>query len=279
MADGTKAPKGWIIAGVIFLLLGLGGCATAFAGVASLASLADDVTNTQPYGEVTSFTSDSNAGALVLLTSDAECSGVDGTGAAIEFSVPGGNFTVDTGQESFNNARSFDTVQGETYELRCGDPLGATTGSYTVLRLPSILSGAVGALVLAGGGLGGALFLLLGVIFLIVGLVKRSKWKKSRAGMVGTMPPSGAPGGFGAPPPPPGGVGAPPPPAAPGMTPQPQPPSIPPMTPPTPSAPPPAPPMPSAPSPAPPPAPPSPPTPPPPGGTPPPPPPGPQGTA
>jgi hypothetical protein len=273
MADGTKAPKGWIIAGVIFLLLGLGGCATAFAGVASLASLADDVTNTQPYGEVSSFTSDSNAGALVLLTSDAECVGVDGTGAAIEFSVPGGSFTVDTGQESFNNARTFETTRDETYELSCGDPLGVDTGSYTVLRLPSILSGAVGALVLAGGGLGGALFLFLGVVFLVVGLVKRSKWKKNRAGMVGTMPPSGAPGGFGSPPPPPGGVGAPPPPAAPGMTPQPQPPSIPPMTPPAPSAPPPAPPMPPAPSPAPPPAPPT--TP---GEMPPPPPPGPQGT-
>ncbi len=229
MANGTKAPKGALIAGVVLLLLGLGGCGAAAVGVASLASLAEDVTNTTPYGETTSFTSSSDAGALVLLSNQATCAGVDGSGNELVFEDPGGNITVDANGEQFTSALTFDTTDGETYELTCADSSGQQGGTYTVLKLPSILAGGVGVLVLAVGGLGGALFLVLGLIFLIVGLVKRSKWKKqnSSGGPGAPMAPGGygappAPGGY-APPPPsgappmPGGYGAPtPPPANPG---------------------------------------------------------------
>jgi len=235
MANRTKAPKGALITGIVLLLLGLGGCGAAAFGVASLAGLADDITDTINYGESTRFTSASNAGALVLLSSDATCAGVDGSGQDLTFGNPGGTFTVNANGESFTSALTFDTVEGETYELSCDDALETQAGTYTVLKLPSVFGGVLGAVMIGAGGVGGALFLVLGLIFVIVGLVKRSKWKKqnSSGGPGAAM----APGGYGAPPAPvgyappppsgappmPSGYGAPTPPPPPGQAPPPPP--------------------------------------------------------
>ena len=220
MADGPKPPKGWLIASVICFVLALGGCGTGIAGVATIAGVASDIATTTPFGESTSFKSESDTGALVLLTQEADCSGQDGSGNAISFKTPSGNINADANGKSFDTARTFDTVKGETYELTCGSS-DQSSGEFTVLKLPGF-PGGLGGLVaaLAGGFLGGGLFFILAVIFLIVGLVKRSGWKKRNA--AGGAP--GAPGAPGAYPPPPGGAVPPAPPGyppAPGQVPAP----------------------------------------------------------
>ena len=257
MADGPKPPKGWLIAGIICLILAIGGCATGVVGIATVGGAVGDIATTTNFGESTSFTSESDTGALVLLTEDADCAGQDGSGNAITFDTPGGNISADANGKSFNSARTFDTVKGESYDLSCGDPSGS--GSFTVLKLPGFPGGIGGlAAAIAGGFLGGGLLFVLGFIFLIVGLVRRSGWKKRNSGTGGMAmaggamaggaippPPGGmpppAPGGYGAPPPAPpapGGYGAPPPaPPAPVGP----PPAAPPPAPPAPAAPPPAP--------------------------------------
>ena len=219
MADGPKAPKGFLIASLICFVLALGGCGTGIVGVATLASVADDIATTTPFGESTSFTAANDTGALVLLTAEAQCTGQDGSGNAIKFDTPGGNITADSNGKSFNTARTFDTVDGESYELTCGGE-STSTGDYTVLKLPSF-PGGLGGLVaaLAGGFVGGGLFLLLAIIFLIVGLVKRSGWKKRNAGGGAPMAPGAVPPQPGYPPAP-GGV-APPAPGAPAYPPPP----------------------------------------------------------
>lgn len=246
MANGTKPPKGWLIAGIVCLLLGIGGCAAAGVGVASLAGLVDDIREETPFGRSMEFTAENDAGALLLLTESVACQVLDGSGEEVVVEEISGSFTVESDTESFDTLRQFDTSDGERYEVTCGEE-GDPDGSFTVLKLPSILGGALGAVVLAGGVLGGALFLLLGVIFLIVGLVKRSKWKKNPpAGTYGGPPPGGymppPPGGFQ-----PGGGSAPQPgygtPAPPGYgSPPPGPPSGPATPPPGPPPPPPPPP-------------------------------------
>lgn len=255
MADGPKAPKGFLIAGIICLVLALGGCATGIVGVSTIASVAGDIATTTPFGESTSFTAASDVGALVLLTQEADCTGMDGAGNDIVFDTPGGTFTAEANGESFNAAKTFDTVDGESYELTCGGEV-TSTGSFTVLKLPAFPGGIGGLAAAIGGGfLGGGLLFVLGVIFVIVGLVKRSGWKKrngpgapSVSGGGPVPPPPGgyvppgpaappAPGGYSptpgpAVPPPPGGYTPPPGPAVP-------PPSAPPA--PAPQTPPPAP--------------------------------------
>ncbi|UDY36813.1 hypothetical protein [Dermatobacter hominis] len=202
MADGPKPPKGWLIASLVCFLLALGGCGTGIAGLTTVAGTVDDIATTTPFGETTSFTAASDTGALVLLTDPADCTGTDGSGSSISFSTPSGSFTADANGQSFTEAQTFDTKDGESYELSCGssDRIG---GEYTVLKLPSFPGGLAGLAfaILGGFGLGGLLFIA-AIIFLIVGLVRRSGWKKRNAGFapVGGPPP---PGGF---PPPPGGA-------------------------------------------------------------------------
>lgn len=248
MANATTntPPKGWLIAGLVCLVLGIGGCAAAGVGASALLGVVDDIKDTTPLGERTEFTSQSDAGALILLSDNVACDATDSSGDSIRIEEISESVTVDSGGESFSTWYRFDTVDGESYEVLCGD--SASSGSYTVLKLPSILGGVLGPIMLVGGVLGGGLFLLLGVIFLIIGFVQRSRWKKERSGMVpgamgGYSPPppgGGAPGygGYGQPgmPPPPGGQpGAPTPP--PGYPPAPGPQG----QPPSPQAPPPAP--------------------------------------
>jgi hypothetical protein len=241
MADGPKPPKGFLIASVICFVLALGGCGTGIAGVATLAGAVDDIATTTPFGEPLSFTAESDTGALVLLTTAAECTGTDGSGNSISFSTPGGSISADANGQSFTEARTFDTVDGEQYELTCGAD-GLTTGEFTVLKLPGFPGGIAGLAAAIGGGfLGGGLLLLLAIVFLVVGLVRRSGWKKRNAGVAapgmmspGAVPPP--PGG--AVPPPPGGGGVPP---APGQAPYGQPAAPPPPASTPPAAPPPPP--------------------------------------
>lgn len=242
MANGTKPPKGWLIAGVVCLLLGLGGCGMAAAGVASLVGLVDDVADETPLGQTMAFDSQSGAGALILLTDDVPCDVVDGAGNTVTVDQITGSVSVKSDTETFDNLRKFDTSDGQRYEVTCGGET-SPSGSFTVLKLPSILGGALGAVVLGGGVIGGGLFLLLGIIFLIVGLVQRSRWKKSRSagpmGGGGYAPPAPGYGGVAGGPPPPGGAqqGYSPPPAGYGPPPQGTPPPGPATPPPPPSGP------------------------------------------
>ncbi len=245
MADKASPPKGWLIAGFILLALSLASCgAGGFACSRFISDLgnAASESGSSAFGEQSTFTASSDTGGLVLSTSaNPDCVGEDSKGNPISFNDPGTTSgSVSSGETTYDLAYGFDTVAGETYNIVCDGPSGGSSGRYLVITVPSF--GAVGLGV--SGIFGGAFMALLGVIFLIVGLVRRSSWKKRNAQGV---PPAG---GYGVPPaggyaPPPGQPGAMPPPAAP---PPPAPPVAPPPAPPTappPPAPPTAPPPPS----------------------------------
>lgn len=231
MADSTKAPKGALITGLVLLLLSFGGCGygcVSFAGFATDVADAIDSASTTPLNQPTRLTATSEAAVILTSTGTARCRVTDDRGAEVTLQDPGagtdGSLTVNG--ETLDLSSAFETTEGRTYEVICGDEAGTLTGSYAVAPIPALSTLAIGF-----GGLGGGVVLfLLGAIFLIVGLVKRSKWKKQRdaGGFSGGGPAQGyapPPPGTGAVPPPPGGGFTPP---APGQAP---PPPMPPQTP------------------------------------------------
>lgn len=249
MADSTKAPKGALIAGVVLLLLSFGGCGigcVSFTGfIGDLANVVEG-TNSTPMGTPTQLRAEGDAAVILTSTSSATCQAQDSGGNAVTLDEPGAGTTgtvETTDGVSLDFAYSFDTDANETYDVVCTDEISGSGGEYVVVPFPGFSKIATGL-----GGLGGGFVLfLLGVIFLVVGLVKRSRWKKS--GMGGPAMAGSAPQGFA--PPPPGGAVPPPPgggftPPAPGQAPPPLPQSTPP-----PPTPPPAQPAPQSPPPAP----------------------------
>ncbi len=212
MADGPKPPKGWLLTGVVFLLLSLAGCGGGAMGCGAFVSdlqKSVDQGGETPLGESTTFTaSGSKAAILTTAAASTDCEGVDGDGNAISFQSPGsgtsGNVTTDG--RDFDLSSIFDTENGQSYTLTCSSVSG--TGSFLVVPFPGFtaLFAGIGAIAT------GVLLFMIGIICVIVGLVKRSGWKKRHGGgsampvgVAGAAPPP--PGGFnpGAAPPPPGG--------------------------------------------------------------------------
>lgn len=251
MADGTKAPKGALIAGLVLILLAFGGCGYGcVSGVGLIGDLADaiDSANSTPLNEPTTLRATGENGIILSSQSSAVCAVRDENGrdVAIEEPPSGTTGSFESGGETLDLAYVFDTQPGTTYDVICGDELGSLTGSYAVVPFPSF-DNAGG---IFGGLAAGFVFFLLGVIFLIVGLVQRSRWKKNRPAFAGSMgaavpPPAGAvpppPGGFSptggaapappAPTPPAPGAGAAPPPPMPSAPPPPAAPMSPPPPP------------------------------------------------
>lgn len=230
MADGTTAPKGALIAGLVLMLLAFGGCGFGcVSGAGFLGDVSDSIeaANSTPLNTPTTLSA-TGAGAVILTSdSSAICLASDPTGKDVEIKDPGAGTSgsVEVNGQTLDVAYGFETDAGTTYDVICGDEAGALTGSYAVAPIPGL-----GRLGNAAAGVGaGVLFFLLGLVLVIVGLVRRSKWKKLQGGSMA---------------PPQGGVSAPPPPGA--TMPQPSAPAAPPMpgaAPPMPGA---APPMPGA---------------------------------
>jgi len=248
MADGPKPPKGWLIAGLVMLGLALASCGAGGFGCVSfvnqIATAAEESGSTA-LGEETTFSASSDNGGLILASvASPDCTGEDSNGNRIQFTSPSAGTTgnVTSGENSYDLAYQFDTVEGESYTLRCeaSGESSLSDGRYLVITVPSL--GGVGLSV--GAIFGGVGFAVLGVIFLIIGLVRRSGWKKRNGPGPGGA--TGVPSGYAPPPPGAGGFppAAPPPPApAPdGFPPAPAAPPAPPAAPPAPPAAPPAPP-------------------------------------
>lgn len=236
MADGAKAPRGLLIAGVVLLVLALGGCGygcTSFVGfIGDLTDVAEG-SSAVPLGSPTTLEAGGTDNALILTTStSAVCEVSDSSGADVALQEPGTGTTGTIDRSSgapLEFQYSFETTEGETYQILCVDDFEGS-GEYAVVpfNLGRIVTG------FAGIGIGALLFII-GTILLIVGLVQRSKWKKrqvpgSPMGGYSPPPPGGASGygqpgqgygqpgqGYGQPPsgyptpPPPGGPIPPPP--------------------------------------------------------------------
>ncbi len=178
-------PKGALIAALVFLLLGIAGCGYAAAktvpyisDVVDFATDVGKVNSMVPMGQELTFTSSGSDG-IVLLTSEAVCSG-EGSGGAISFEGyqsfgPGTN--VELGGAQISGYILFRTDSGTDYRVRCGD--ASSVGSYTATTAPGFLvDGAPGFFGGIGAGLLGSLFVIIAIILFIVGLVQRSSWKK-----------------------------------------------------------------------------------------------------
>lgn len=200
--DPNKPPKGLLIAGIVLLVLGLGGCGY---GCTSVVGLVDDITDvasgssTVAFGQTTTLESDAGGAVILASSADPNCEVVDDSGNPVELQAPSAGTSASiesTSGETLDLEYFFDTESGVVYQVTCQDALEGGSGEFVVvgLDLGKILTGFV--------GLGaGALFFIIGLILLIVGLVQRSRWKKRQ----GPGAPMGAPGGYS--PPPPGGYG------------------------------------------------------------------------
>lgn len=274
MADNPRAPRGFLIAGIVLLVLSVAGCGTGCAGFVGVVNeLTDVISNTRsvPAGQAVTVTADGNTGFIVGSPSTMRCEVTDSGGNRVTVTEPdagvSGSVGTQDGQE-LEFIGAFDASNGRTYEVICLADSGE--GEFAVVTMD--FGGFV--VVLAGFAAGFVLFVL-GVIFLIIGLVQRSRWKKNNAqgwSGPGGYPPAGAPvpppGGYSTPAGPGAAVDAPP--AQPGPLPPPgqtPPPSPGPTPPPPPGPTPPPPPAPGGPSGGPPPPPPGMPPPPPPPGT------------
>jgi hypothetical protein len=200
MADGTKKPKGWLIAALICFLLAIAGCGVSGYGCTQVASLIDDVADTVPLGQESSFVAASDGTALVGLSTGAVCEGTDDAGGTVNFENWGDS--TNTTVNEFNTFYTFEVKENATYAVVCGSE--SDSGTYTIVKLPSFLASGGGIAAIFGGVAAGGLFLLLAIIFLIVGLVRRSSWKKRQMG--GGLPPVAGGQPYGSVPPPPGGA-------------------------------------------------------------------------
>ncbi len=247
MANGTKAPKGALIAGLVLIMAGFAGCGygcVSFFGIIGDVSDAISSANTTPLNSPTTLVATGEAGILLTSDSSARCLVNDPSGSEVTIQEPGAGTsgTLEVGGERLELAYYFETTVGTTYDVICGDEAGTTSGSYAVAPIPSF--DGVGGIFT--GGISGVVLFFIGLILLIVGLVQRSKWKKNR--------PMAPPGGFtpaggvappgGAVPPPPGGFGSPSAPPLPPVPPAPGTAAPPPQSPPPQSPPPPVPPAP-----------------------------------
>lgn len=167
-----------MLTGVIFLVLSLAGCGAGAFGCASFVNdlqKSVDQGGETPLGTETTFTATGSMGAI--LTTDptsTTCEGTDGSGSTMSFSSPGSGTTgnVQTDGRDFDLAFTFDTDPDQSYSVTCrgvGDG-----GSYLVIPFPGF-STVIGGLAGIGAGM---LFFVIGIICTIVGLVKRSGWKK-----------------------------------------------------------------------------------------------------
>ncbi len=172
----AKAPSGWLWASLVFFVLALAGCGVAaFGGVrvlSELPDLIDEATNTVPFGSPLSYVASSD-GAVVLLTDSAVCQGTDASGEDIRFSSVGPGTTISVNEIDYVDFLVFDTEVDQTYSITCGSE--SPFDEYVVVSDPGIGNSLIW-MVSGGGGFG--LFILLAVIALIVGLVRRSNWKK-----------------------------------------------------------------------------------------------------
>lgn len=203
MADPSKPPKGWLIAALVFLLLALAGCG---GGTLGCRSFVDDLRGAVTAGravdegETARFRADGVIGAVFVSTGDMTCEATDDSGNSMRLRSPGRNTegSFQNGGRSWDLRYVFDTQGGRSYEVTCTSPAGS--GQFVVVPFP----GFTGLFVGLGGIAGGVLAFIVAVICLIVGLVKRSGWRRRNPG----GPPASSNGGFT---PPPGGHPAAPP--------------------------------------------------------------------
>ena len=200
MADRINPPKGWLIASLIFLILSMGGCATGGVGLVSFGSkISDSVQNSTAtaYGQTSSLEATGSKVLILTTTSDVQCQVRDAqTRGTVPLDDAPDNFSgsIDSNGRSYRLRYVFDSNKGQRFQAVCS---GADAGAYALIPFPSGVLGLLPSL--AGIGLG-ILFFVLAVIFLIVGLIVRSRWKKRNAAGGAPM----GPGGYVPPPPPPG---------------------------------------------------------------------------
>lgn len=195
--NGTKPPKGWLITGIVLLLLALAGCGGGALGCRSFVSEIQDLVDQGgriPDGGTSRFTAHSSVGAILATRSDTTCRGEDDQGGEMKLNAPSSTTegTFQTNDVTFRLRYIFDTVEGRTYSVTCTSP--EATGEFLVVPFPGFGSLFAGL----GGVAGGILAFVIGVICVIVGLVKRSGWRKRNATQVVSGPETMTP-------PPPGG--------------------------------------------------------------------------
>lgn len=178
----NKKPKGMMIAALVCLLLGVGGCSVGVISIAKLASWATDLGKSYeqtPNGGTAVLEASRNGTALIFTDSTGTTCGVQGPGGPVK--VSDGGLTIGNSDTAgYNGSGTFDTKKGETYEITCdgsGSSSPTSTGSFFVAQIPSLPGGLFGFI---AGIFGGGFFLFLALIFFIIALVQRSSWKKKQ---------------------------------------------------------------------------------------------------
>ena len=185
----ARPPKGSLITGIILLLLALSSCGVGGLSCVSFASSFADIltgASTVALGETTSLEAESSTGVVATTSVDVVCEAEDENGSRVTFAEPttGSNGEFTSGSDTFTFVYSFDTNPGSSYNVVCAGS-EFSEGQYAVSSFPGFGKLGVGF----AGFLSGFFLTFLGLIFLIVGLVKRSRWKKRQVGPAASSPP------------------------------------------------------------------------------------------
>ena len=198
MAGDTK-PKKMLIGGIVIMVIAtIGGITALVLGVTKISSVASEITASD---NVTLPGTETVSGSGSQFT-------VWSTSSLVNCLVNGGDVNFDTsastsqstdaGGESFNLVGWFDTTSGQDYSVDCDGTSGET---FSVIEVSfSALATGIGLLV--GSFIGGFGLFVLGLIFVIIALFRRSSWKKRHGGGMGpsgSQPPPGQQGWGGQP--------------------------------------------------------------------------------
>lgn len=199
-----RAPRGALLTGVVFLVISMAGCGFGAVKVGSTINEArKSVKNSamNPSGSVVSIEGDGGLALAFGTRSDMRCEVRDDNGNEVLDNFDGVNAQFNDNDRNYYLIRGFTAKAGVSYQVMCWDDLA--DGDFAVVKIPDLKPAVSG---LAGFGVGAVCFLI-GGVFLIVGLVRRGKWKRSHRDrptshdgpMTGVPPAPGA--GMQAPPP------------------------------------------------------------------------------
>ena len=122
MADGTSAPKGALITGLVLILLAFGGCGygcVSGAGLIGDVANAIDSANTTPLNQPTTLRATGENGIILTSDGSALCAVADPSGAEVTIEEPGAGTTgtLEVNGEQLDLSYVFDTDPGTTYDV------------------------------------------------------------------------------------------------------------------------------------------------------------------
>lgn len=180
---GAKKPKKMLIGGIVIMVIAtIGGIAAFAIGFMQIADVGSTLSGANDYAvnEPATITGSGDAFTIWGTSALLNCAVIDSSGNSVDLNTTT-TAESSSGDENFNLVGYFDTASGESYQVSCQGSQGET---FNVVEIPiSKVLSSVG--LLAGSLIGGFGLFVIGLIFFIIALFRRSSWKKKQGGGFG----------------------------------------------------------------------------------------------